>query len=129
MRLFLDTSVLVSIISERTEEAQSLWKSHSGELVVNEYVMKELRRILQTRLGNNDYVVNLTVERVERRCTVVPDPSNNEFRKIRITDKSDRPIVCSALQHECVLVTEDRLLLKEAPRYVRAMRPEDVAPD
>jgi hypothetical protein len=52
----------------------------------------------------------------------------NVYRKIWITDKSDRPIVCSAMQHDCVLVTEDRLLLKEGQRYVKTMRPEDVPP-
>ncbi len=77
----------------------------------------------------SDYDIDLAIENIERNANLLPDPSKNECRKIRITDKSDRPIVYSAMKHDCVLVTEDRLLLKEGRKYVRTMRPEDVPPE
>jgi len=129
MRLFLDSSTVISIIVERNEKARSIWALVDADLFIDDYVVKEIRRILRTGFGRSDYEIEIALEMIDRRCTILPDPSRNLCGKIRITDKSDRPIVCSAMQHDCVLVTEDRLLQKEAGRYVRSMLPKDVPPE
>ena len=126
MRLFLDTNVLVSAYENRSLASKSILFSGKYDLLINEYCWKETMKVLEREFGRPQTDLQEFKETVERKCSMLPTPNNNQFKKIDITDKSDRPIVCSALQYDCILVTEDRLLLKEARKYVRTMRPEDV---
>ena len=122
----MDTSVMVSYITNRNTQVDPLMMYDKHDLFINEYVVKEIRRVLKHEFQFSDFQIELTLERILRKIFVLPTPSKNEARKVKITDKSDRPIVCSAMKHECVLVTEDRLLQKEAGRYVRTMLPKDI---
>ncbi len=129
MGYFLDSSVIISSIIGRNDAVDELWHFPNNEYLVNEYVVKEVRRILKQKFHYSYFRIELALERIGREVTILPTPPMNVYRKIRITDKSDRPIVYSAVQYNCVLVTEDPLLLKEGQKYVRTMLPKDVPPE
>ena len=122
-RLFLDTNVLVSgtALPRLNPYAERIMEGSLSENYTNEYAIKETRRVLQERFNVPIGAVNEAVEFIRQHVKVVATPAVNSFIKFDIVDKSDRPIVCSAAQVCAILVTEDRLLRKEASRYVKAI--------
>ncbi len=125
-RLFLDSTIIISAVTSRNPNASLLFIEEGNELYTNEYVVKEVRRILANAFDFPAEMVNKTIDFIEAKCIVLPMPNKNEFKKIEIKDKSDKPIVCSAMKKKCVLVTEDGLLYVEAKKYVITARPEEV---
>jgi len=125
-RLFLDTTVVISSITARNPASVILVSEKRYELVVDEYVIKETRRVLSDEFEFSDQDVNRSIDFIRENMTVVPMPSKNEFKKLNMKDKSDRPIVCSAKRNNCILVTEDGLLHTQAKKYVVTVRPDEV---
>ncbi|MFQ5405856.1 MAG: PIN domain-containing protein [Candidatus Micrarchaeia archaeon] len=115
MRLFLDTNVLTSATSGN-KQAAKLFLKPKEELFTNEYVLKELRRVLLEKYGATQKLANTTIDEIRRKCTVLPSPSKQACKKIKIEDRSDTPIVAGALQASAALVTLDRKLLKQAKK-------------
>lgn len=63
-------------------------------------------------------MTNALVDSVAQKCRVA---------KFRLRDKSDRPIVCSAVKEKCdFLVTEDEHLKIDARKYINAVSPRDL---
>ncbi|MFH1199678.1 MAG: PIN domain-containing protein [Candidatus Micrarchaeota archaeon] len=123
LRLFLDTNVLVSgtALPRLNPYAERIMAGTLSENYTNEYAIKETRRVLQERFKVPINVANDAIEFIRQHATVVATPPVDSFIKYDIVDKSDRPIVCSAVQLCAILVTEDRLLRKEATRYVKSV--------
>lgn len=119
-RFFLDTNVLVSgtALPALVPPAARILESDLCEKFTNEYALKEMRRVLGERFGIPPRTVDETLDFIRRKVNVVPTPHVNSFSKFDVVDRSDRPIACSAAQLSAILVTEDRLLRREAARYV-----------
>lgn len=63
---------------------------------------------------------------IRKNVKNLPAPQKNEFEKIILTDKSDRPIVCAAMNAKCILVTNDRRTYREAQKYVTVKTPKEI---
>ena len=106
MRVFLDTNVLVSAAATRglcADVLREVFASH--ELIVSEYLIKELRRVLADKFSlprdtREEYIWLL------HQGTIVAEEADPP--PIQLKDKSDIPILGAALQARAdVLVTGD----------------------
>jgi len=113
VRVFLDTNVLVSAFATRglcADVMRHVLAEH--ELVVGEVVLRELRRVLRTKIKVPAAVVT-AIEGVLREHEVVPKPRSTPPLALR--DASDRWVLASAIAGRAdVLVTGDRDLLEIA---------------
>ena len=57
---------------------------------------------------------------------MLPTPNKKEFVKIAISDKSDKPVVCSAMKEGCVLVIDDEETYIDAKRYVETKHSDEI---
>jgi predicted nucleic acid-binding protein len=126
MRLFLDTSVLISALRGRTMEAHRLLISSNHELLTNEYAIKECRRVLEAYFGLSMQDIDEAVMIIRRRCIVNKTPSPEKYVHIKIRDRSDIPIVYGALIANCILVTDDEVTYRDAKKYLESLRSEEV---
>ncbi len=125
MKLFLDTSVLLSGILRRNNHSWRFLNS-KFEFIINEFVMIEFRRQLK-KFGYSEEMASALVDSIAQKCRVAKKPKTEEFAKFRLRYKSDRPIVCSAVKEKCgFLVTEDEHLKIDARRYIKAVSPRDL---
>ncbi len=110
MRVFLDTNVLVSALTTRGLSADVLrvvLRDHT--LLTGEFNLRELRRVLQTRMKAPTAVVD-SAESLLREHVVVPKPQVPP--RIEVRDPDDAWVLGSALAGSAdVLVTGDRDLL------------------
>jgi len=106
MRVFLDTNVLASAAATRglcSDVLREVFASH--ELVISEYLIKELKRVLADKFNlprdiREDYIWLL------HQDTIVAEEFDPP--SIQLKDKSDIPIIGAALQAKAdVLVTGD----------------------
>ncbi len=121
IKFFLDTNILLnSLIPERKAHLPSLSivLQNNIPLVTNEYVLKEVRKILEETYSFNQVDINQIVEFFRTKLEVIKTPSKEEFKTINAGDKSDRPIIFSAKKHGCVLITDDAPTKKDADKYV-----------
>ena len=114
MRVFLDTNVLVSAFATRglcADVFRHIVAEHS--LVTGEVVLKELRRVLRTRIRLPVKTVD-AIEDLLRKYEVVPKPE--KAADVVVRDPDDRWVLASALSAGVdVLVTGDRDLLDLGP--------------
>lgn len=114
MRVFLDTNVLVSAFATRglcADVFRHIVAEHS--LVTGDVVLKELRRVLRTRIKLPARTVD-AIEEFLREHEVVPKPE--KAADVAIRDPDDRWVLASALSAKVdVLVTGDRDLLDLGP--------------
>ena len=106
MRVFLDTNILASAAATRglcSDVLREVFASH--ELVISEYLIKELKRVLADKFNlprdiREDYIWLL------HQDTIVAEEFDPP--SIQLKDKSDIPIRGAALQAKAdVLVTGD----------------------
>ena len=113
MRVFLDTSVLVSAAATRgicEDVLREVLSTH--DLVVSEYLLTELQRVLTERIGAPEEtsdkfqrLLRQDAQRVAWQNALVPG----------LRDTDDEPIVGAALEGRAdVLVTGDKELLRVA---------------
>ena len=126
LRFFVDTTVAVSALTGRNEEAWVLLESGRRRLVllfVNEFVIKEIRWTLKEfRISQEK--INYGISYVMECCKVGKNVPKSELLKYNIRDKNDRPIIAGA--HESAfLVTEDAVLVKDAKKYIECGTPGD----
>ena len=124
IKFFLDANILLnSLLPERRAHISSLSivLQNNIPLVTNEYVLKEVRKILEETYSFNQEDINQFVEFFRTKLEVVKTPSKEEFKTINAGDKSDRPVIFSAKKHGCVLITDDAPTKKDADRYVIAL--------
>jgi len=106
MRVFLDTNILASAAATRglcSDVLREVFASH--ELIVSEYLIKELKRVLTDKFNlprdiREEYIWLL------HQDTIVAEEADPP--PIQLKDKSDIPILGAALQAKAdVLVTGD----------------------
>ncbi len=121
IKLFLDTNILLnSLIPNRKAHISSLsiLLQNNIPLVTNDYVLKEIRKILEETYSFNKEDINRFMEFLRTKLEIVKTPSKEEFKTINASDKSDRPVIFSAKKHNCVLITDDAPTKKDAYKYV-----------
>ena len=126
LRCFVDTTVAVSALTGRNDEAWVLLESGRRGIVllfVNEFVIKEIQRTLKEfRISQEK--INYGISYVMECCKVGKNVPKSELLKYNIRDKNDRPIIAGA--HESAfLVTEDAVLVKDAKKYIECGTPGD----
>lgn len=124
--LFLDTTVLFSGLSFQYGISHKILLEHRTQKYTNEFAIKELRKILKEKSHADETAINYSVDIIKEACLIVADPSREETSRVELTDKADKPIVCSAMKLNCILITEDRRLRKEAAKYVETKTPEEL---
>jgi len=117
--LFLDSSFLYSLLARRHSEVRALFFSSESK-VTNDYVMKEMRRVLLSK-GYSVPDIEAFFTFVRGRCRVLPSPSKARFASVRLTDRSDVPILLGAMDAKAILVTLDRRLARESQSYVQSV--------
>lgn len=126
IKYFIDTNVLIRAIAKTHKPSERLYNDRSKDKYVNEYLIKEIRRILRSNFGYSDFLVQRAIDDICIKCTIYPDPPPNRFRKLHVRDPSDRLIIQGAIDHDCVLVTGDHHVNEDAKTYVRTMTAEEV---
>lgn len=124
IKLFLDTNILLnSLLPDRRVHISSLsiLLQNNIQLVTNEYVLKETRKILEEIYSFDKEDINQLIEFLRAKIEIVKTPSKEEFKSINSNDKSDRPIIFSARKHHCVLITDDAPTKKDAEKYIQAL--------
>ena len=117
-KYFLDTIVIVRAITRSHPKSVKLFLDTSKEKVTNEYVIMETRKVLKDKFWYSEFQVNGVVNSIRNRCFVVPTPPPNRFKKLKIRDKADKPVVQSAIDEKCVLVTDDARTYRDAKKYI-----------
>ncbi len=120
-RVFLDTSVLLNWILDRSMEAKRVMTGPFLLRYTNEYALKEVYWVLSDKREYSEQDIADIQEIIRNCCVVLSTPRKEEFRKIRIQDKSDRPIVYSAMKHDLVLIDDERTF-QDAKEYVKVRR-------
>ncbi|MFQ6137450.1 MAG: hypothetical protein ACE5PM_09770 [Candidatus Hydrothermarchaeales archaeon] len=124
--LFLDTTVIVSAITKRNTASYNLLLNYRGKLYTNEYAMKETSRVLKNEFKYSNELVNKAIGYIRMRCDVLPSPHKEEFERIILRDKADKPIVCSAVKKGCVLVIDDEETYQNAKGYVETRHSDEI---
>jgi putative PIN family toxin of toxin-antitoxin system len=110
MRVFLDTNVIVSATATRglcADLFREVLLSH--ELVVSEPLLEEVSRVLRTKFGITDDMVE-AVTRLLRQDTIFSQPT--EPLNLPIQDRDDLAILAGAIAGGAdVFVTGDKELL------------------
>jgi hypothetical protein len=125
MRLFPDTSILLEALRDEGSPASAILFSSNHTLFTNHYCLKECRRVLLKADYPLHQVENL-IQLITCRCIILQTPQPHLFAKIKIRDNSDIPIVLGALRAGCILVIDDEIALRDAKKYVKAVRSEEV---
>ena len=110
MRVFLDTNVLASAAATRglcADVLREVLTSH--ELLTSAHVLKELKRVLGTKFGVAQDVVDDFIS-LMRQDTVLAQPGR--LPTVTIRDQDDLPILSAAISAgAAVFVTGDKELL------------------
>jgi len=110
MKIFADTNVLVSAFTARglcADLLEVILADH--QLMTGEYVLRELERVLSTKLNVPEQKVLATVQFL-RKHYIEPIPESTSEYKIK--DEDDRWVLESAIRAKAdFLVTGDRDLL------------------
>lgn len=123
-RLFLDTTILVSGSFALQPDYELLF-NYPAVKMSNEYAVKEFRHVL-AKQGSLPHDTENALNDIRKNVKILPAPQKHEFEKIVLTDKSDRPIVCSAMKSNCILVTNDERTYREAQKYVAVKMPKEI---
>ncbi len=124
---FLDTAVFIRVLAGRSQASRKLILLGKG-LYTNEYCMMELRRYIEENYALPAHLVNEKIDSVRGGVKTLSTPQVSQYQKLAVPDKlkSDKPIIQGAIDVNAVLVTYDRLLLKEAKKFVEAKTPEEL---
>ena len=124
MRVFLDTNVLVSAFTTRglcADVLRVVLRDHT--LLTGEFNLRELRRVLRTRMAAPAPVVE-SAESLLREQVVIPVPEAPATADVR--DPDDAWVLASALSGKAdILVTGDRdlpALQSDAPLAILTPR-------
>lgn len=110
MRVFLDTNVLASAVATRGLCADALREVlASHELLTSAHVLSELKRVLGTKFGVAEDVID-DVTLLMRQYTALVQPGR--LPTVALQDQDDLPILAAAIAAEAaVFVTGDKELL------------------
>ncbi|VVB88950.1 Uncharacterised protein [uncultured archaeon] len=125
LKFFVDTTVAVSALTGRNDEAWALLDSGRRGLVllfVNEFIIKEIRWTLKGfRISQEK--INYGIGYVMECCTIRKNVQRSELLKYNIRDKNDLPVIAGAVLDSAFLVTEDNLLAEDAKKYIESGTP------
>ena len=122
IRAFFDTSVILNKILKLSKEAEKAFSDPDINKYTNEYVLKELYHVLKKQFKFSEIQISYALEYVRNECTILPTPKKDDFTKINIHDKADKPIVCSAFKHDLILYIDDEQTYQDAKKYVKVVR-------
>jgi len=127
-KYFIDTNVLVSGLAYDGNESGLLKLAEQGqiEIVVSEYVLRELERVL-SGLDYDGKEVEGSIQFIRAMAGMVS--VNREEISVcmkDVSDKKDAPILAACIKSRAVLVTGDKKLAKEASKFVRVMPAKDI---
>lgn len=113
MKVFLDTNVLASAFATRglcSDVLREVFASH--DLYTSSEVLKELRGVLKSKFGLPENLIEKILLLLQREANMT---SSQEQVEIQIKDKTDIPIINSALTAGIhVFVTGEKELLERA---------------
>ncbi len=119
-RYFLDANILVSGLAVAGNERRLLTLGASGkvDLVTSEYVLKEVGDAL-VDLGLSSFSAFESIVWL-RNFMSIEGPSDSEVKEYwsSLRDKSDVPVLASAVKFRCILVTGDKELRRMAKKFV-----------
>lgn len=117
---FLDSNVIVSGIFWDGNERRLLEMGLSGkiELVTCTYVLSEIERAL-SKLGYSPAMIIDELLHLRGFIRNV-DATEDEIQKHRkaLRDKSDVPVLTSAIKSKCIFVTGDKSFRRNASKYL-----------
>jgi hypothetical protein len=99
---FLDTSVLIGKVLKISKNAEQVFKDPYIEKYTNEYTLKELYHVLKKSFNYSEENIGYAIDYIRETCIILPAPKKEEFKKIELLDKSDKPIVYSAYSHDLI---------------------------
>ena len=123
---FLDTTVIISAITGRSLKCVEILENQNFKLFTNQYVIKEIKRILSDVFKFTSKEINENVEYIESKCVILPKPTKNDIKNINISDKSDKPIVSSALKLKIPLIIDDHKTYLDAKKYVKTLKSDEI---
>jgi len=124
-RFFVDTTVVVSALTGRNDDAWTLLESGRRGLIslfVNEFIIKEIRWTLK-EFSISQEKINYGIDYVLECCTVRKNVQKRELLKYNLRDKNDRPVIAGAVRESAFLVTEDSVLRDDAKKYIECGTP------
>jgi len=119
---FLDTSVILAKVLGLSKEASDLFDEPDTVLHTNEYVLKEIYHVLKKKFNFTENQIGYVMDFVRENCIIHPAPKREELKKIKLTDKADRPIVLTAMKYGLILYIDDERTFREAHKYVEVNR-------
>jgi putative PIN family toxin of toxin-antitoxin system len=129
-RYFLDTNVIISGLLWEGNERGLIESCADGrlEIVSSEFILKEMERVLTEKFGYAPFDVLRVINHVGGICSELVGDHATETSKIAdsISDKKDVAVVAGALASNCILVTGDKRLAKDAKRFVKIMTVKEV---
>ena len=125
-KYFLDTTILVSAITGRDLKCIEILENSEFVLYANEYIIKEVRRILREVFNFSSSDINESVDHIKSKCKILPQPSKNEVKTIDISDKSDKPIVASAKKLKIPLIIDDHSTYIDAKKYIQTFKSNEI---
>ena len=67
--------------------------------------------------------INENVEYIESKCKILPKPTKNDIKNIKISDK---PIVSSALKLKIPLIIDDHKTYLDAKKYIETLKSDEM---
>lgn len=111
MKIFLDTNVLISSVATRglcSDLMREVFSYH--QLVISPELLKEIEHVLDNKIGLPKTLIYEFIDIIKQDSVVSHSIKNFD---IEINDKSDLPILSSALNGEVeIFVTGDKELLE-----------------
>ena len=126
IKYFVDTSELINALLERTPFAKRFLFDQEKPKITNDYVIDELRRVLKVKFNISPNDIYYFEEIIHANLEVNPTPPMNRFKKLKLRDKSDRPIVQGAIDHGCILVIDDYHTYHDAKKYIETKTSEEI---
>ncbi len=123
---FLDTTIIISGITGRNLRCVEILENQKYKLYTNEYSIKEVRRILKDVFKFTPQEINENVEYIESKCVILPKPTKNDIKNIKISDKSYKPIVASAIKLNIPLIIDDHITYHDAKKYVKTIKSDEI---
>jgi predicted nucleic acid-binding protein len=122
IKAFLDTSVLIGKVLKISKNAEKVFNDSYIEKYTNECALKELYHVLKNSFNFSEENIGYAIDYIRETCIILPAPKKEEFKKIKLQDKSDRPIVYSAHSNNLILFIDDEKTYQDAKNYVEVRR-------
>ncbi len=122
IRAFFDTSVILNKTLKLSKEVEKVFSDPDINKYTNEYVLKELYHVLKKQFKFSEIQISYALEYVRKECTILPTPNKDDFTIIKIRDKADKLIVCSAYKHDLILYIDYEKTYQDAKKYVQVVR-------